>query len=232
MALAANALLDLAELKDYLGVGGDNRDAALEGIVNRVSDEISDFCDREFIAPADDYTEYHTMQSDGRPVYTNELRTMEWPIISVTSVNEDTNWPPTYPAGSLLTVGTDFLTIKPRGILRRIGAPLAGPAYIGPGAGPLWLSGLWSVSTRSIRVVYKGGYATSADVPGRVKAVALRYAALCWDEMAKGRWGTSGGSDALGNYTRFTAAKLTDDMQDVLTTERRPIWWQSGERDA
>lgn len=69
-------------------------------------------------------------------------------------------------------------------------------------------------------------------MPARIKGVALRYAALLWDEQKRGAFGVSGASDALGNYTRFAAAQLTKDMKDALAPERRNEVWTSGERDS
>lgn len=218
MALAANALLTLAELKDYGALGsGSVRDTALEGIINRISDEIEKFCGRTFVSSGSDLTEYHTFATDTSEVCTPVLRTLEAPIISVTSVHEDPAWPPTYGAGSLLVADTDYLVVKPEGIIRRLLA----------GGDRAWYSG-----RRAVRVVYKGGYASAATVPGHVKAVALRYAATIWKETERGQFGVSSASDAMGNFTRFGAARLTPDMQEVLLAELRSTFWRSGERDA
>jgi hypothetical protein len=223
VSLSAYALVSLDELKDHVGAGGSAKDSVLEGIINRVTDEIEQHLSRWLVCPVGDtargaLTEYHTMQSDGQAVYSSNLRTLEWPIRSVTTVHEDSAVPRAYGAGVLLVAGTDYEVIKPKGLIRRIG-----------GAG---LQMPWNVGHRAIKVVYVPGYATPADVPARIKSIALRYAALIWDEQKRGSFGVSGASDSLGNFTRFAPAQLTDDMKDALASERQAGPWVSGERDA
>lgn len=223
MSLSTYALISLDELKDHVAAGGSSKDPVLESIINRVTDEVEDYLGRWIVCPSADVargtlTEYHTLQSNGAPVIAAELRTLEWPIRAVTTVHEDDNVPRAYGAAALLTSGTDYEVLKTRGVIRRIsgaGAPCP-----------------WSTGPRAIKVVYTAGYATTDDVPARLKAIALRYAALIWDEQKRGAYGISGTSDALGNYTRFSPAQLTDDMRSALTSERRLAFWCSGERDS
>lgn len=216
MALSSYALVTLDELKNHIGAGGSAKDAVLEEIINRVTDEIESYLDRQIVTRGT-LTEFHTLRADGIPVDTSELRTLEWPILTVTSVHEDTGTPRTYGAGALLVSDTDYQTIKPGGLLRRISG-LGTPA-------------MWDTGLRAIKVVYTAGYA-SGSVPARIKSIALRYAALVWDEQRRGAFGVSGAADALGNYTRFAPAMLTKDMRDTLASEKRSAVWVSGERDA
>lgn len=221
--LSAYALLSLDELKDHVGAAGQAKDASIEAIINRVTDEIESYLGRWLVCPTGDatrgaLTEFHTMRTDGLPVVSSDLRTLEWPLRTVTSVHEDSAVPRAYGAGALLTAGTDYEVIKPRGIIRRIS-----------GAGSL---STWNTAHRAIKVIYLPGYATPADVPARIKAVALRYAALVWDEQKRQSFGVSGASDTLGNYTRFAPAQLTPEMQASIASERRWAFWSSGERDA
>jgi len=215
-------MLSVEELKDYLGVAGDGKNTALEGILNRVSDEIEHDLGRQIVTRGTGaalLTEYHTMLDPQRlPVYTADLRTLDWPIIAITTVHEDTGTPRTYGASALLTVDVDYELVKPSGIIRRIQ---------GPGTRVHWATG-----HRAVKVAYQAGYATSDDVPAVIKGVALRYASLVWAEVKSGAFGVSGQSDSLGNFTRFAPAQLTDAMKATLASWRRVSFWESGERAA
>lgn len=212
MSLSTYALVSLTELKDHLSVGGAGKDVALEDIINRVSDEIEQYLDRQIVTRGS-LTEYHTFTEGAC-----ELRTLERPITAVTTVHEDTSLPRTYAATTLLVSGTDYHAVNPSGVIRRIN-----------GAG---LLRSWATGYRAIKVVYAAGYASTAAVPTRIKTVALRYAALIWDEQKRGAFGVSGASDSLGNYTRFASAQLNSDLRAALAPERRWSIWESGERDS
>jgi len=212
VALSLYALVSLDELKEHIGAGGTAKDTVLEGIIDRVTDEIEQYLGRQIVTRGS-LTEYHTFDDP-----TCELRSLERPITAVTTIHEDTSSPRTYGASSLLVSGTDYEAIKPSGIIRRIN---------GTGSLRSWAGGY-----RAIKLVYTAGYATTAAVPARIKAQALRYAALVWDEQKRGAFGVSGASDSLGNYTRFAAASLNREMQQALAQERRWADWESGERDA
>ena len=219
MSVSTYSLLSVDELKDHLQVSGSGKDRVLELILNRVTDEIEEYLGRQIVTrttadPLTRLTEYHTM-----PAETCELKTLEWPIITVTTVHEDITMPRAYGAAALLVAGTDYeivINAKPRSVIRRI--------YY-PGLVSQWLTG-----HRAIKVVYSAGYADTASVPERIKAVATRYAALIWDEHKRGAYGVSGQADGMGNYTRFASPQLTDDMKASLVNERRNSFWESGER--
>lgn len=217
MPLSAYALVSLEELRAHLGVGGNAKDTELEQIVNRVSDEIEAHLGRQIVTRGN-LTEYHTLRSGGEPVSDDELRTLEWPIITVTSVHEDTATPRAYGASALLADGTGYEVVKPKGIIRRIEG-LGTPRY-------------WSTAHRAIKVVYSAGYADVDSVPARIKGVVKDYAALLWGQQKRGDFGISGQSDAVGNYTRFTVAHLTPEMKVALAPEARHSFWESGERDS
>lgn len=220
MALSPYSLMSLDELKSSLSISGNSRDDALEAILNRVTDEIEDFLDRQLVTRGS-LTEYHTMSACGADVYSSGLRTRDWPILTVTSIHEDTALPRTYGAAALLVVGTHYEIIKdarPRSLIRRLNG----------GAGLLWD---WATGHRAIKIVYTAGYAADA-VPERIKAQALRYASILWEEQKRGGYGMSGQTDALGNFTRFAMPQLSPEMKSALTNDRRNSFWESGERDA
>ncbi len=217
MAISDYALVSVPEFKDHSAIQGPGKDTTLENIINRVSDEIEQYLDRQIVTRGE-LTEYHGLRNSAGAVFASDLRTLEWPIISVTTVHEDTAWPRTYGASYLLTDATEYETVKPTGIIRRLNTSF-GPTY-------------WNTGHRAVQVILNAGYANTAAVPERIKAQALRYATLVWAETQRDQHGVSGASDSLGNWTRFSAAKLTDDMMAALTSERRLRAWESGERAA
>jgi hypothetical protein len=210
--LSPYSLLTLDELKDALSIAGTGKDTALEGILNRVTDEIEDFIGRQIVTRST-LTEYHSMASE-----TDELLTRQYPILTVTTVHEDVALPRTYGSSALLVVDKDYQIVKaaqPRSVIRRING----------GIGLPWA---WLPGSRAIKVVYTAGYA-AGSVPERIKAQALRYAALIWEEQKRGAYGISGQSDALGNFTRFAVARLTPEIQGALVNEQRPSFRETGE---
>jgi hypothetical protein len=212
VSLSAYSLLTLDELKDALSISGPGKDGQLEAILNRVTDEIEDFLGRQIVTRST-LTEYHSMGWE-----TDELLTREYPILTVTTIHEDVALPRTYGSSALLVVDKDYQLVKgaqPRSIIRRING----------GIGLPWA---WLGGSRAIKVVYTAGYA-AGSVPERIKAQALRYASLIWDEQKRGSYGISGQSDALGNFTRFAVARLTPEIQGALVNERRAAFRETGE---
>lgn len=211
MAILAHALVTVAELKDELNVSGAARDATLEEIGNRVTALIEGHLDRKIIervsgTVAQSYTEYHSIDRTVEDIY---LR--EWPVVSITSVQEIQTWPATY--ATALTVNADYFLDGKASRLTRINS--TGVSY-------------WAIGRRSVKVVYRGGYSTLAEVPYEIRDVARRLGATLYKEVDRGQQGVSGYSDSIGNFTRFGAAKLTDDMKEVLALYRRPSYDPTG----
>jgi hypothetical protein len=219
MPLSAYALVTVEEFKAYSPVAGTGQDSYIETVINRATDMIEQHLDRQIVSRGvgSPLTEYHTLKAQGSAFYAEDLWTLEWPIISVTTAHEDTGWPRTYGASYLLVDGTDYQAVKPKGLIRRLGS--AGPGY-------------WAPGLRSVRVVYTAGYATTSVVPERIKAVALRLAALMYKETTRGQHGIQSQTDSTGNFTRFGPATITKDMADDLYSERRHQVFTTGERDA
>ncbi len=101
--------------------------------------------------------------------------------------------------------------------------------------GWFWPTGLkadnlsYGPAPRPIRLTYTAGYTNTAAVPARIKTQAKRYAALLWRERERGSQGVSSMSDALGNFTRFGAARITPEMAEALYDERRIEFYETGE---
>lgn len=216
MPLSAYALVTLSEAKDHLGTPGGGKDAYIESAINRASDLIESYLDRQIVTRGS-LVEYHTMQADGAALFTEKLWTLQFPIIAVASVNEDSAWPRTYGASSLLVEGTDYEVAKAKGLIRRLSSTGTWLWASSPGGG-----------SRAIRVTYTAGYAAAA-VPERIKTVALRLIANMWGENERKAFGLLSQSDSQGNFTRFGPTTLSKDMQDDLYTERRQGMCETGE---
>lgn len=163
--------------------------------------------DKVKVGSSKGYTEYHS--PDGR---TRDLWPIEWPIRSVLEVNEDADR--LYESATGLAENTDFLVAERQRLVRLSGGDLSA----------------WHQGFRAVRHVYAGGY-SPGDVPARVKGVALRLAALYYTELTKGRVELASGSSALGNWTRFGPAGLSDEMKRDLTPFRRTGHFEDVERD-
>lgn len=226
--MAATDLITLAELKEHLAITGAGQDAPLQTVITEATDEIQRHLRRQIVTSGT-LIEYHTMRVNGRDLMTDELRPLQWPILTVTDLREDLNWPRTYGAATILVAGTDYEVVKgPRDYLRRLAA---GSVAVGWN----WPSGLkaenlsYGPAPRPIKLTYTAGYVNTAVVPVRLKLYAKRLAALMWREIDRKIQGVSSQGDALGNYTRFGPAQITDDMADALRDECRLEFYETGE---
>ena len=195
--LSGYALISLDEAKRELKIDTSKNQEILEDAINRATFDIEAFLGCDLVSRGW-LTEFHTPES-GMP----ELYLRAWPIISVTTVHEDSGRD--YPASSLLTETTDYIVSKPRGALIRVS-----------GSGK---SG-WETGFRAIKVVYAGGYTNEAAVPHDIKGVGREYTALIYREVVRGEQNISGLSDSTGNITRFGPARLTESMKQRLWPHR------------
>jgi hypothetical protein len=210
MPLNPDALLDLDETKDELRIEGTEADNVIEEVINRVSAVIARYLDRQLISTGS-LVEYHTMVQ-----YTPVIYTMEWPIITVTEVAEDTTSPHTYTGAAILAANA-FEVSKPAGKIYRIDTGY--PKY-------------WAQGHRAIRIKYTGGYASAADVPMDIQDVALEVAKNKWHAINRQPAGVAVQGDALGNFTRFSSAELTKTMRQALDAHKRVVPSVTGERDS
>lgn len=213
MALAANALLSVEELKEYLSPSATKTDLdpSLEACINRVSSLIEDALNRKLVSQGS-ITEYHSIEAGGSNIWTSQ-----YPIVSVTSVHESSAM--TYDATTLLTETTNYIVSKPSGRLIRVSNS----------SPDIWLAGF-----RAVRIIYLAGYRSPAGAPSaagglpqRIVDAALKVAAKLWAEQERGLWGLSGQSDGAGNWTRFEAAALSNDILQNLLGDRRPSYGAS-----
>jgi hypothetical protein len=209
MPLDATALISVPEFKmAFGGVAGTNKDDAIERAINAASAIVQDhlgrkLCDRSLTNPWT-RTEYHSVYH-----YTSELWLVDWPIVSITSVSEDT----ARAYSTTLTVDQDFVIDKPNGRLLRVQS--------GGGAYP-WMEGF-----EAIKVVGVLGYqdtdgkpTAAAPVPSDIKDATAWIACRLFQEAEQKRWDVQSATDPTGTVTRFSASRLPPMMQDRLASHR------------
>lgn len=187
ITLDATALVDVQDdVKPFLEIAptDTDKDTLLTQLVNWVSPQIERIQRREFVTRGS-RNEKYTLP-DG--LNTSILSVKEWPIVSVTTVHEDSTRQ--YGASEKLVENTDYIVSKPSGKIIRIWGSDQGPRA--------WLHGF-----RAIQVVYEAGYADTAAVPAEIKLPMMREIALLYNEIVKKRIGISSSSDATGSYERF-----------------------------
>lgn len=192
-ACGLNALTPLTEGSNLL----DNLYDSLEF----ASDEIERFLERQVVTRGN-LTEYHTADSADPCV----LYLRQRPIILMTSVIEGYWSAGAFVTSTTLVAGTDYIAETAAGRLIRLS-----------GADPTsWASGF-----ERIKVVYSGGYATSAAVADKITRVCLSLAARRFNEVNSGQAGMQSKTDGLGTVTRWLPAELLKMEQDALAAERR-----------
>jgi hypothetical protein len=228
MALLSYALGTVAELKAYASLSGTNQDTQLENALNAATELVEQRADRQLVSRGT-LQEYHSLRHflstnreainrDDRSRY--EIRTGEWPIISVTSVYESIPVPRIYDATTLLTA-SQYEIVKPKGVIRRL-------ETIGP-----WP---WWPGHHAIQLNYAAGYqatdgtpAQAIPIPWDLKQAALFIAASIFKESNRQQWGVSSQSDALGNVTRFMGY-IPPSMADILASHARQDFDRTWER--
>lgn len=211
MTLSTYSLVDRdTEIKPYLGIRPDltDKDDLLNMLAIHATSQIEAYLDRLLVSRGA-ITEYHTLREVTASLYLNQ-----YPIVSVTSVHEDSDRE--YAAADLLVENTDYIVTKPVAKLSRIwGATDSERA--------------WELGFRSVKVVYVGGYSNTASVPVDLKVEALRYIGHAWGEVSRQQFGLSSVSDDRGNMQRFFPGALTPIMKQALARHRRHDFARTGE---
>jgi hypothetical protein len=186
----------------------------VETVINHCSQVIESQIHRQFVTRGS-LTEYHSFDPAGAD---SELFTLEWPIVSVTSIHEDTNRG--YGSDYLLTENTDYIVNKPKGKITRVHSASEGTRT-------------WDLGFRSVKVIYTAGYADIASIPSDIKSVCLRYITEVYREVVRNMGNIVSTSDALGTVTRIGPAMLTSGMLRDLNPYRDDGrgFYSTGERD-
>lgn len=204
MALNAQALVSVAELKDELKYSGTGENLNLERAINRATAWLESEI-KEHLVTRGDVTEYHTVYNRRTTLRLSHSRT-----IAITSVHESTALPPVYDATTLLTASTDYQHVAELGELRRLKSGALYP----------WITGY-----RAIQVIHSYGYrkldgtpTTAALIPDDLKKLCLIVAAGMFEGPHRARDESS--ADALGSATRFLGY-LPPDQKDALDSYTR-----------
>jgi hypothetical protein len=199
MALSTYALVSVAELKELLSIDSTltAQDSVLENVINRASESIETFLGRR-IATRGSTTEYHTVESG-----LSEVCALNYPVTTVTSVDEGEWQSGTWTSEDTLTHGTDYVYDAAAGVFVRL------EAY-------------WPSGQDAIRLVYTAGYAAPAAVPGDIKSVALSLAARKYSQIKRGGdFAAQTITDGMGSVSRFLPA-------DLLKIEKEQLYpWRS-----
>lgn len=218
MALAADALISLAALKEARTFVGTGSDAALERAIEKASAIIRDYVGWPVVGLSG-ITEYHTPQR-----CSHELLLLDRPIVSIASVHEDPMCQ--YGADTLLEAGSDYIVSMPSGRLLRVSDGLTVP---------------WAGGWRSVKVVGSYGYLNQASpqvpsgaaaVPPDIQDACIWVASRIFGEDERRQFDVSSVTDATGTVTRFSSSRLPPMMRERLTNYRRWNLAPTGERDA
>lgn len=215
--MAASDLITASELKEFIPLSGTSQDTPLGNVIIRATADIETYLDRLLVTRGD-ITEYHLSGEAyaQRVILGPDLYMRQWPIISVTTIHESGS---RVADATTLLDAASYVVNKAAGRITRVGGSTSGPEA-------------WTTAYRGVKVVYAAGYANTAAVPGDIKDAALRLCALTWAEIDRKLHGVNSMSDALGNVTRYTAARLTGEMKEMLNPYRRRPGLQTGEVDA
>lgn len=195
MGLESYALITADEWKDRFTAGGPQQGSNIEASCNAATLAIEARCGGRLFVSRGSITEYHTILDPLSSIYTGQ-----WPIISVTTLHEDTVWPRAY-AGTALVANTDYELVGPDR-LRRLGS--GGPTF-------------WATGSRVVRLVYTAGYASTSAVPHDLKQVAFVIAASIFKESDRKQFGVSAATDATGSYQRFVGY-FTPAIDEMLSS--------------
>ena len=146
MALNPNAIVTLAQAKDFLGIEtlDTSQDTKVELLINAGSERFEKHCDRKFITQT--YTEYH----DGRRG--NSLVLRHFPASQPSAVYDDPSW--TFGADTL--VDSTTYTVEKDNVLR------LKSSYFSPG-------------NQNIKVTYQAGLGTLGTLPSDLVLACLLY---------------------------------------------------------
>lgn len=205
-------ITSLDDAKVELAVTDDGNTALLLNILNRSRARIEAFLGRVLVTRATDLTEFHSFESA-----TSTLWMLDRPIISITTIHEDTNR--AYAASTLLTEGTDYIVHKPAGKITRITSAT--------GSRTSWETGL-----RAVRAVGSFGYADTEAVPWEIKDPALRHVARAYREITREHNDISSIQDDVGRVQYFSDRTFNKSITDELLPYRTYSFGaETGERD-
>ena len=180
------ALVTLAELKEFLKVSTTTDDVLFNVLINSASRLANSYTGRQLLSKS------HTHYYDGSG--SSELIVAEYPIVSVTTLNDDTNRD--FGSGDNIS-SANYMLDKEAGIIRLWNAE----ASFVKGDG-------------TVKLVFSAGYAV-ADVPADLKLAVMRLCAIMYEKALNRRHDVV--SESVGDRTTtFTSADIPGDVRTML----------------
>ena len=191
--MADTDLTTTAKVKAYLGLPGSTYDTILGTLIAAATTAIESYCRRRFKSRT--HTEYH----DGADLGVKRTRIVleHRPVVSVTSVHDDIDQPPTWPASDLVD-SDDYVTRDDEGIIE------------------LYPDLTFRDGKRNVRVIYTAGYTAIPEDVGQ----AANMLVAAW--FHRGRNGADGlASESIGTY-QYQAAQggLSEPVKALLAPYR------------
>jgi len=147
MAVSQYALCNLNDVRNYLKIplnkADDQMDNQLEVLIDQMTAVFESYCERKFASRS--YTEYHDGNAE------KYLFPKHYPIISVTSIHDDSDW--NWGADKLVD-STTYRIQDERVIVLK--------------------SSLWSKDEQNVKITYVAGYAT---IPAELKLACIEEVA-------------------------------------------------------
>lgn len=179
-------LVDLSEMKDYLGFADDDtdRDNQLGLFINLVSSLCELNTDRQFLEQ--EFTEYYNGSTSDKillrqyPVISDEGTIQVW-------IDTDRDF-----GADTLIDSDDLVVDQNNGILYYTG-------------------GEWGVGVRHIKVTYTAGYTT---IPYALRLSVMEAVAFFWKRKNEKSWGLNSISKGESSITRFQTA-LPETVKDI-----------------
>lgn len=152
MALHESTFVTVSEVKSHIDATSSTWDTIIESLINEVTFYAMNYCGgRRFLAPSADVTELYDVED-----MQNKIFLQSWPIKSLTSVSYSSGTPYDNPTWTTYNAATDFIQDVRKGILHFASLP---NGY------------------QNIKVVYKGGYDGSSNVPHDLKLAIIKEVA-------------------------------------------------------
>lgn len=208
MAINAWDLIDTNSFKGEAMIDLATNDVAqtalIELLAGAATGLIERYCNRHFIPrTAGDYTEYHTFLKPR-----DNFWTLEAPIISITDIHESLDRD--YDSADLLVTSVDYVPEKRYGRIWRV-----------TGANPMF----WQLGVRVVRLRYKAGFATRADLPMELVKQVRQTSVRLYREVSEKMQGFGSRTDMSGYVARFASKVggvcLDESMKMALKPWRR-----------
>jgi len=190
-----NALVTLAEAKEFLKITASSEDTVIEGFINKASIWANDFTQRLLLSRA--LTEYYDGEGE------DELLLRQYPVTVLTSLNDDVLR--VWGAGTAIDVSANVVLDGEKGIVR------------------LWNQAVaFNNGIANVRAVYTAGYA-SGSVPESIKEAVLLYIGNLYRRQYQDqRFGVA--SETIGdrttNYANDGAPEKSKELLRPYRSER------------